>query len=108
MRYKTTLEIEIFNIFCSIKPPIIAILYSFDHFKSPGSSASASFYWCPLLLCRQTALAAAILSAVANGDRVLAVAPSHAAVDALTRSIVTQWPTNFLGDPMEKVIRLKF
>jgi len=33
-------------------------------------------------------LAAAILSAVANGDRVLAIAPSHAAVDALTHAIL--------------------
>ncbi len=51
-------------------------------------------------------LAAAILSAVSNGDRVLAVAPSHAAVDALTMSILSQWPTSIWGDPRRKVVRI--
>jgi len=39
----------------------------------------------------QTVLAAAILSAVANGERVLATAPSHAAVDALASAIIVRY-----------------
>ena len=54
----------------------------------------------------QTALAAAILSAAANGDRILAVAPSHAAVDALAQAILLQWPVNIWGDPRRKVVRI--
>lgn len=54
---------------------------------------------------KTTTLAAAILSAVANGDRVVAVAPSHAAVDALTQAILAQWPSD-LGDPRQRLVRL--
>ena len=46
------------------------------------------------------------MSAVANGDRVLAVAPSHAAVDALAQAILIQWPAKVWGDPLRKIVRI--
>jgi hypothetical protein len=45
---------------------------------------------------KTTALAAAILSALANGNRILACAPSHAAVDALTMAVIRQWNEDLL------------
>ena len=41
---------------------------------------------------KTTTLAAAVLSAVANGERVLVVAPSHAACDAFTAAVAEYWP----------------
>jgi len=41
---------------------------------------------------KTTALAAAVLSAVANGEKVLVAAPSHAACDAFTLALAEQWP----------------
>ena len=41
---------------------------------------------------KTTTLAAAVLSAVANGDRVLVVAPSHAACVAFTTAVAECWP----------------
>ncbi|XP_023341127.1 DNA-binding protein SMUBP-2 [Eurytemora carolleeae] len=41
---------------------------------------------------KTTTLAAAVLSAVANGEKVLVVAPSHAACDAFTLALAKQWP----------------
>ena len=41
---------------------------------------------------KTTTLAAAVLSAVASGERVLVVAPSHAACDAFTAAVAECWP----------------
>ena len=41
---------------------------------------------------KTTTLAAAVLSAVANGDTCLVVTPSHAACDAATCAVVQHWP----------------
>ena len=41
---------------------------------------------------KTTTLAAAVLSAVANGERVLVVAPSHAACDAFIAAVSECWP----------------
>ena len=41
---------------------------------------------------KTTTLAAAVLSAVANGEKVLVVAPSHAACDAFTAAVAEYWP----------------
>ena len=40
-------------------------------------------------------LAAAVVSAALNGDRVLVTAPSHAACDAVTAAIARQWPSDY-------------
>ena len=55
---------------------------------------------------KTTGLAAVILSALANGSRVLAVAPSHAAVDALTMALLKQWDQEILKLPKSKLIRV--
>ena len=41
---------------------------------------------------KTTTLAAAVLSAVANGDTCLVVTPSHAACDAATCAVTQHWP----------------
>jgi ATP-dependent RNA/DNA helicase IGHMBP2 len=46
---------------------------------------------------KTTTLAAVILSAVANGERVLVTAPSHAACDAATAAIAKHWPHQEFG-----------
>ena len=46
---------------------------------------------------KTTALAAAVLHAVSKGERVLVVAPSHAACDAVTLAIASQWPGKSAG-----------
>lgn len=46
---------------------------------------------------KTTTLAAAILSAVANGDKVLVVAPSHTACDAITLALLKHWPESQWG-----------
>eukprot|EP00095_Tigriopus_kingsejongensis_P003527 snap_masked-scaffold522_size146686-processed-gene-0.13 protein:Tk03527 transcript:snap_masked-scaffold522_size146686-processed-gene-0.13-mRNA-1 annotation:"dna-binding protein smubp-2-like isoform x1" len=48
---------------------------------------------------KTTTLAAAVLSALANGDKVLVTAPSHAACDAITLAILAHWPVDILGQP---------
>ena len=55
---------------------------------------------------KTTGLAAVILSALANGSRILAVAPSHAAVDALTMALLKQWNEDVLKLPKSKLIRI--
>ena len=55
---------------------------------------------------KTTALAAVIISAVANGSKVLATAPSHAAVDALTLAIVKQWDEDILNISLSKLLRI--
>ena len=55
---------------------------------------------------KTTGLAAVILSELANGSRILAVAPSHAAVDALTMALLKQWNENVLKLPKSKLIRI--
>jgi len=55
---------------------------------------------------KTTTLAAAVLSAVANNEKVLVTAPSHAACDAFTLALAAQWPTHQeqrfvrLGNPL--------
>ena len=46
-------------------------------------------------------LAAAVVSAALNGDRVLVTAPSHAACDAVTAALAKHWPHDKLGDAEE-------
>ena len=43
-------------------------------------------------------LAAAVVSAALNGDRVLVTAPSHAACDAVTAAIAKHWQQETLGE----------
>jgi len=51
---------------------------------------------------KTTCLAAAVLSHVASGLRVLVVTPSHAACDAITLALAEHWP----GDISGQVVRL--
>ena len=51
---------------------------------------------------KTTCLAAAVLSHVAAGHRVLVVTPSHAACDAITLALAEHWP----GDARGQVVRL--
>ena len=51
---------------------------------------------------KTTALAAAVLHSVSKGERVLVVAPSHAACDAITLALASQWP----GQPVGRLVRL--
>ena len=53
---------------------------------------------------KTTTLAAAVLSAVANGEKVLVVAPSHAACDAFTTAVAEYWPGG--DEKVGKLIRL--
>ena len=46
------------------------------------------------------------MSNLLNFFRVLATAPSHAAVDALTLAILRQWNEEILGYPSTKLIRI--
>ncbi len=46
---------------------------------------------------KTTTLAAAVLSAVAEGERVLVTAPSHAACDAVTVALAEHWPKELFG-----------
>ncbi|TRY71725.1 hypothetical protein TCAL_00281 [Tigriopus californicus] len=46
---------------------------------------------------KTTTLAAAVLSAVANGDKVLVLAPSHTACDAITMALLKYWPESRWG-----------
>ena len=46
---------------------------------------------------KTTVLAAAVVSAVMAGDRVLVVAPSHAACDAVTLALAAHWPRQYSG-----------
>jgi Rad3-related DNA helicase len=56
---------------------------------------------------KTTALAAAVLSAVTQGERVLVTAPSHAACDAFLMALIRYWPVDMLGDPSAgAVVRL--
>jgi len=55
---------------------------------------------------KTTTLAAAVLSAVLNGDKVLVTASSHAACDAFTMALAEYWPSDLdkkfvrLGNPL--------
>ena len=52
-------------------------------------------------------LAAAVVYAALNGDRVLVTAPSHAACDAVTAAIARHWPPDTLGKAEEgNLVRL--
>jgi len=55
---------------------------------------------------KTTALASVILSFLANGLKVLATAPSHAAVDALLLAIAKQWNEDVLNVPTNKMLRI--
>ena len=55
---------------------------------------------------KTTALAAVILSEIAKGNRVLATAPSHAAVDALIMAVSRQWNENLHGEDQKRMLRV--
>ena len=93
------------------EPPPPVTVYS-DLVKSDSSKMAmlAKAAACPPLLVvhgppgtgKTTALAAAVLHSVSKGERVLVVAPSHAACDAITLALASQWP----GQPVGRLVRL--
>ena len=50
-----------------------------------------------ILSGKTTCLAAAVLSHVSAGHRVLVVTPSHAACDAITLALAQHWPGHISG-----------
>ena len=93
------------------EPPPPVTVYS-ELVKSDSSKMAmlAKAAACPPLLVvhgppgtgKTTALAAAVLHSVSKGERVLVVAPSHAACDAITLALASQWP----GQPVGRLVRL--
>ena len=91
-------------------PPPVTVYSKLVKSDSSKMAMLAKAAACPPLLVvhgppgtgKTTALAAAVLHSVSKGERVLVVAPSHAACDAITLALASQWP----GQPVGRLVRL--
>ena len=91
-------------------PPPVTVYSEFVKSDSSKMAMLGKAAACPPLLVvhgppgtgKTTALASAVLHSVSKGERVLVVAPSHAACDAFTLALANQWP----GQPAGRLVRL--